>query len=450
MLRILGLKDLAGKGAATVFSFWALVLLTFFLFGDQNLIAGNISRIGSDFGFPDKETYLWKLGSLVSLCFFIVGGAISIYAGVLNDKFSAQQKKTLLIVTVIIGEASCLLSAFSPNFEIFLILRTLTGIGLGGLYPVLFSLLSDLFRNENRPVANGWLGLAMGLGIACGQLLGGALAHWEFLGMSGWRWSFVFMAVPSFPLLLAYYIWGKTPKRGQADMLQVHASDSAEVVEVTHNFNIHDLRKIFSIPSNLLAFMQSIPGCVPWGLMFVYFVDFYEKTRGFHVQTANLLVVAFGGMAIFGVFLGGILGGWLYRKSPKLLPYLCGGSILLGSLPVFGMVNFSGNSISIPLVFAVLAGLIVPMTSANVRAVLMNSNLPEQRGAVFALFNLTDDLGKGLGPFFVGLLLLVFDQVTAFNIAVAFWIPAGLIWLFLPKYIENDEKKVSQIIAARI
>ncbi|MCB1147225.1 MAG: MFS transporter, partial [Leptospiraceae bacterium] len=74
----------------------------------------------------------------------------------------------------------------------------------------------------------------------------------------------------------------------------------------------------------------------------------------------------------------------------------------------------------------------------------------EQRGAVFALFNLTDDLGKGLGPFFVGLLLLVFDQVTAFNIAVAFWIPAGLIWLFLPKYIENDEKKVSQIIAARI
>ncbi len=34
----------------------------------------------------------------------------------------------------------------------------------------------------------------------------------------------------------------------------------------------------------------------------------------------------------------------------------------------------------------------------NIKAMLMNVNEAESRGAVFAAFTLMDDLGKGLGP----------------------------------------------------
>lgn len=51
-----------------------------------------------------------------------------------------------------------------------------------------------------------------------------------------------------------------------------------------------------------------------------------------------------------------------------------------------------------PAVAISAAGIFSTATGTNVRATLMNTNAPETRGTAFAIFNLVDDLGKGLGP----------------------------------------------------
>lgn len=64
----------------------------------------------------------------------------------------------------------------------------------------------------------------------------------------------------------------------------------------------------------------------------------------------------------------------------------------------------------------------------NLKGMLMNANSAESRGTVFALFNLIDCLGKGLGPFVLVILSWVFgSRQIAFAIAFGLWFVAGWI-----------------------
>lgn len=441
LLKIFGLNDLAGHSIRHHLSFWAIILLTFFLFADQNLIASNMSRIGADMGFPEKEDYLWYIGSVVSVMFFLLGGIVSIYAGILTDQYD---RKKLMLYVVLLGEIPCMLTGFAPNYAVFLTLRTLTGFGLGGILPLIFSLLGDYFKPENRNTASAWVGLSMGLGIAVGQLFAGAVAHETIMGLSGWRFSFIAMAAPSIPIVLLYFFFGSLPKR---ENLASGTTTEEASVETGHKITLADFKRIFKTKTNIVIFLQGIPGNVPWALLFVYLVDFFEKTKGFDVQEANLLVIAFGGTAILGGFVGGFIGKFLYLKARKWLPVFGGLAIISGAIPTFMILAYNEKDMSVPVTLALIGGLLATMAVPNVRAILLNSNIPENRGSVFALYNLTDDLGKGLGPFFIGLLLMFMSQELAYNIAVSFWLVSGVLWLFLIPVYEKDEQKVKDHIA---
>jgi len=100
---------------------------------------------------------------------------------------------------------------------------------------------------------------------------------------------------------------------------------------------------------------------------------------------------------------------------------------LLGTLPmcyVLSVVGTSatGNSIDTdirkpPLLAVILAGFLVSITGPNIRVVLQNVCLPEIRATAFALFALTDDVGKVSSSssflffFFVVVLLIFFSFV---------------------------------------
>jgi MFS family permease len=54
----------------------------------------------------------------------------------------------------------------------FLILRMLTGIAMGGVFPLVFSLLADLFPVSRRAAMSALIQLATGFGIGLGQVRG--------------------------------------------------------------------------------------------------------------------------------------------------------------------------------------------------------------------------------------------------------------------------------------
>jgi len=88
---------------------------------------------------------------------------------------------------------------------------------------------------------------------------------------------------------------------------------------------------------------------------------------------------------------------------------------------------------------AICGGLLISVASSNIRAFLMNVNPPEQRGSAFALFNLTDTIGKGVGPAVGGMILAASqDYQLMLNIAVSFWILCVVIFLGVVFTIDQD------------
>ena len=437
ILEKIGLGDLKKHGFRGILSFWLLLFLAFFLFGDQNLISPNLRNIASSLEITDQKDIDWKIGGVIPILFFILGGAVSLSMGGLTQIYS---RKVLLIFTVLLGEIPCLLTAYSSTYFEFVFYRTLTGFGLGGMFPLLFSMVGDFFSPKSRATASGYVSLAIGLGVGVGQLLGGILGNAD--PINGWRTSFVYMAVPSFFFIALYAIFSKEPKRGGMD--RENSEDALE--RITFN----DVKLIFKSKTNLGAFLQGIPGCVPWGVFFVFLVDYYETVYKLEKNIASSYVTIAAVGVFLGIFFGGVFGQKFYNIRPRFQALFCMVTTFLGIFPCLFLLKAEAILFNTPLFLGLnlFAGFLISITGANVRAILINVNRPETRSAVFALYNLTDDLGKGLGPAISALILfLIPDRTTALSVSIWFWAPCSLFWFLIYFNYESDEKEMKQKLA---
>ena len=50
---------------------------------------------------------------------------------------------------------------------------------------------------------------------------------------------------------------------------------------------------------------------------------------------------------------------------------------------------------------------------------MLNVNAPDVRATAYAVYTLSDDLGKGIGPWLVAVLIKAFGRETAFNLGIS-------------------------------
>ena len=135
-----------------------------------------------------------------------------------------------------------------------------------------------------------------------------------------------------------------------------------------------------------MVFLQGIPGTVPWGVFFIFLNDFYSQEKGYSIIAATTIVMAVGGGAIFGGFIGGLIGNKLYNKNPKYLPLLCGSTTLLGIIPMAVLLNLPpyqvNGSVGLPVGIGLFTGFLMTITGPNVKAMLLNVSLPRHLAAV--------------------------------------------------------------------
>ena len=426
---------------------YAVLLLSFinlFLFADQNLMAPNLTQIARDFGFSDVERDI-KLGGNISLVFWVLGGVISLSIGYLTDLVS---RRKLLLGVILIGEIPCLLTGFAETYSQLFWFRALTGIGIGGALPLTFSLVGDYFPHRQRAAAAGFLGLAMGVGIAIGQMMAGMIGP-----TLGWRIPFIIVATPNFFLGILFWLTVREPQRGRTEESLKELIEKGQAY--TGRINWREYKHLFKIKTNLLVFLQGIPGTVPWGVFFIFLNDFYSQDKGFSVERATLIVMAVGLAAIIGGFVGGLIGNRLYNLKSRYLPLLCGTTTLAGIIPMAMLINYppqlgeENPSITLPAIIGLLTGFIVTITGPNVKAMLLNTNSPETRGSIFSLFNLADDLGKGFGPVIISFLIVLFGRLWAFNIANLFWLFCGIVLLSLAPIFPKDKRVLDELMAQR-
>jgi predicted MFS family arabinose efflux permease len=90
-----------------------------------------------------------------------------------------------------------------------------------------------------------------------------------------------------------------------------------------------------------------------------------------------------------------------YKRSKVLLPVIMSASTILGTLPMFVIINAkytTATTILLIVPCTLLAGVLANINGTNVRPLLLNVNLPETRGAIVSVTNLVANLGKGIGP----------------------------------------------------
>ena len=401
-----------------------LFTLSFFLFADQNLMGPNLSQIADEFGFNDIQRDV-KLGGEISLVFWLIGGIFTLFFGYFTDIAS---RKKLLIISMLFGEIPCFLTGFVETYEQFFWLRALTGIGIGAIIPITYSLLADYFPSNMRSAATGYLGLVVGLGIGGGQLLAGITGP-EY----GWKISFIIVSVPNFIFLLLYALFATEPPRGKSD------KNKTDLTKI--NYSI--IKKLISKKTNILVFLQGIAGTVPWSVFFVYLTDYLAQDIGYSVQMASLVVFVIGLSAMIGGFVGGLVGNKLYNINPIYQPLLSGVCTFIGMIPTAFLINLNpvstGASVTYPLILGVFSGFFITITAPNMKAVLMNVNQSNTRGMAFSIYNLADGLGRGFGPFIISFFILQFGRQWGFNLANGIWFFCGISILLMMKTYSKDQ-----------
>ncbi len=402
-----------------------IVLMSFCLMADMYITPAIIPELTQEYAVS-AQAIGWA-----GTAFMLLGAFIGLAFGYLNDKYS---RKTLLIAAVVVGEIPCLLTGitqFTVSFELFVVLRTLTGIGIGGIYPLTFSLLSDYVSDTKRAQASAMVDIAWGLGIMSGPILASYALTTEY----GWRLAFILAALPSFPLILLYAVFGTEPQRGQSERQCTSAYTEASLPRWK------SIKAIFANRTNSLLFIQGIPGSLPWGLLPFWIITFFREERNMGAADATFLWELFGICTVVGSLMWAFIGDKLFHKRARYLAIMCCVVTLLGLAPKYYLLNTAFSEPYSYWLLALLAGLMMSVASANIRAMLMNVNLPAQRGKVFSLYNFFDSIGKGLGPVVGGMLLTATSNYQFLvNFAICFWLLCAAIFAGVIFTIEQDRQ----------
>jgi SHS family lactate transporter-like MFS transporter len=165
---------------------WTLDAFDFFI------VTFLFARIAAEFGVPVVSVVF---ANTITLMFRPLGALIF---GILADRYG---RRALLMINIGFYSLMELLTAFAPDFTLFVALRALYGIGMGGEWGVGAALALESLPTEARGLASG----ALQQGYATGFLLA-AIAFWIFSSVFGehaWRGLFIIGVLPA---LLVLYI----------------------------------------------------------------------------------------------------------------------------------------------------------------------------------------------------------------------------------------------------
>lgn len=409
------------------FALVLMIIIVGFLNADQNVMNSTLTLIEKEFHVNDAD-----IGFMSGL-FTLLGAAISIIWGYLTDK---RNRKMLFAVSILLGQIPCMLTAFVANYDQFFIMRILTGIGVGVSFPTIFSLLGDMYDEKHRASAVTWMVSVIGFGQIIGQVLGGYLGP-EF----GWRLPFLLTALPGLIALPFFWFFISEPRRGSAE--EALQNMLSEGYAYTRTIKFSDYLQFIKVRTNVLLFLQGVIGTIPWGAIPLFLVKFLNENRGFTIQEATTVFLFFGVGTTAGTIFGGMWGGRLFKKKEAWLPMLCAITTFAGTFIVLliFVIDFGRN---LPLIIALgfLASFVVTITNPNVKTMLLDVNVPENRGAIFSIFNLTDSVGMGFGKFIGGILSVSVGMGAALSISAAMWIPCAILLFILSYAFLPDIKKM--------
>ncbi|WP_063599898.1 MFS transporter [Clostridium coskatii] len=162
---------------------------------DQGMMAGVMASIGKSWKLTPADLGLLGSASAVGMA---IGAAV---AGMVADKYG---RRTVVTFTLVLYGLASAVSGISPNFSILLLLRFLTGLGLGGELPAASTLVSEFSPAKSR----GRMVVLLESFWAWGWIAAALIAY-LLIPVYGWRIGFFLGGIPA---LYAAYLRRNVPE----------------------------------------------------------------------------------------------------------------------------------------------------------------------------------------------------------------------------------------------
>ncbi|QDP42120.1 MFS transporter [Radiobacillus deserti] len=406
----------------------------------------------------------------------LVTAISSIYWGYLSGK---HKRKRLIIIGTLIWVGSIFLTAISRSFVELLFYQILTGIGLGCMASIGFSVLTDYIPYRKRGLILSLWGMAQGLGGIVGSMMASLTTT-----SSGWRWSFELVGMIGLALIFLY-VFITEPNRGASDpeLNEMESSNQTYdyVIEAKH------LKAILLKGSNVYLYFQALFMNIATGsLIWIPTLYTYKIIQqGYDMDTAVIAsgflyaIFQIGGMA--SVYLGH-LGDRVQRKSFKGRAYITAFFVFF-TLPLYicffaiPMTNLSlpndGSAVDIVVsliqqiflnpwvallfLLSFVASAFQSANTPNWLALITDVNLPEHRGTAFSIANLFNSIGRTIGNVAVGIILGIIgtqftephNYIITLCVLQLFLIPSAICYVKMANNNVTDIKHVKRTLTKR-
>ena len=336
--------------AVASFSSWMLDAFDFFI------LVFVLSDLASWFGTSVSGV---SIAIMLTLAVRPIGALIF---GRLAEKFG---RRPILMLNILFFSIFEILSAWSPTFTTFLVLRLLYGIAMGGIWGVASSLAMETIPDRSRGLMSG----IFQAGYPCGYLLA-SIIFGLFYSAVGWRGMFLIGALPIF---LLPYIWFKVPE----SPVWLAARERKESTALLPVLRSHWRLCIY------LVLLMACFNFFSHGTQDIY-PTFLKVQHGFDPHTVSLIAIGYNIAAMLGGIFFGSVSEKLGRKKTMIVAAFL-------ALPVLPLWAFSTGSFNIGLgaflmqfmvqgAWGVIPTYLNELVPANARAVLP--------GVVYQLGNL--------------------------------------------------------------
>jgi MFS transporter, SHS family, lactate transporter len=272
---------------------WMLDAFDFFL------VVFVLKRIAGDFG-TDVKSITYAI--FLTLAMRPVGAFLF---GRMADHFG---RRPALMASVLLYSGMEFASAFAPSLRVFLVLRALYGIAMGGEWGVGASLAFESVPIRSRGLVSGLLQA----GYPCGYLMASVVFGLLFEHI-GWRGMFMVGAAPA---LLVLYIRSKVPESAAWT-----ATRAAPVAKSLWNaLSGHWLLALYAVA------LMTCFNFFSHGTQDLY-PHFLEVQRGFSTGTRSIIAIVYNIGAICGGITFGTLSSRIGRR--KAIAIAAGLSLLV-------------------------------------------------------------------------------------------------------------------------
>ena len=266
--------------------FWTLFILTglnLFNYLDRFVLSAVLTPLQKELGLTDGQA--GTIGTAFMLGYFVT----SPFFGLLGDRLG---RKWLIALGIFIWSLGTMLTGFAGGFVALLWYRVMVGVGEASYATISPSLISDTFGADRRNNALTIFYVAIPVGAALGNIIGGEIAAY-----ASWRTAFVWAGAPGLALALVLLPF-REPERGQAEGgIDPHAAKPTA----------RDVLKLLIIPDYLLVVLGYAAYTFAMGGFAHWAPTFLQRAHGVPVDKAGQF---FGTVLVVSGLVGTMAGGF--------------------------------------------------------------------------------------------------------------------------------------------